>query len=62
MTAYFCSHHETREETKGEIAYKFCGCDGTVHLGCRPRLAPEGTSRPREWPHYLTWKTEAKKE
>lgn len=57
MITYQCAHHGTTETFLGEKSWLYCGHDGTVHLACRPEVAPEGTARPEGWPVFLSWRT-----
>lgn len=55
---YTCRHHGAEETTHGDLVYRTCGCDGTVHHACQPRRARAGAPRPADWPAALTWRTE----
>lgn len=52
-----CRHHGVEERFDGEDSHLYCGCDGTVHMACRPAPAPSGTPRPEGWPFFLAWRT-----
>ena len=54
-SVYQCQHHGKSGRTDGEISHRWCGCDGTTHLACRPAPAPGGTPRPHDWPFFLAW-------
>jgi hypothetical protein len=52
-----CKHHGMQAHTYGAGAWRYCGCDGTVHMACDPVPAPSGTPRPEGWPVFLGWQT-----
>jgi hypothetical protein len=56
-TTFDCRHHGVQEHTYGAGCWRYCGCDGTVHMACDPKPAPAGTPRPGGWPVFLTWRT-----
>jgi hypothetical protein len=55
MLSFTCAHHDRTEETNAEVSGFYCGCDGSVHLACRPVQAPHGNPRAAGWPQFLSW-------